>query len=358
MDIEAGPIQTAAATPPGRRWVEGWRGGALLFFTFLVLSLPQYVDACRTLAFRTGPFDDYPGMILRLSGDAESPKLTSPFGYRVLSWGPGVALLHVVPVLPFSELPKPEDGGPSVARLRAISALAALAWWSSALLAWLTAWNCRRQWGASAGAAVAAGLLTLLLVRFAMIHSVDPVSIAAIALLLAVLPRERLLLPLLLVAPFINEKVTLVMTVHLAVRWFRGERGLSRAVAVAILSALLWLAAVALVDLPVADLFADGMNLLAWPANLVRSLRLSLSPRGLVLNVLPTAIMAALFIVAKGQPRSARAPVGLAEGLPVLALFLASAAADVHFNIGRVVMYGMPLLAPPALARLDQLRSQ
>lgn len=380
MEADAMDVTGEAQDLPDHRAGPGrW---ALLALVFLALNVPFFFDAYRAMAFRTGPYDDYPGMLLRMAGHGEGRPVWSPYGHRFLSVGAAWPFYRLLPLYRFTLLPAAARGGPSTARLRAMAGIACAST-LAVVAAALSVVSLTTGRGASSGGALAAGLAMLVGARFTLIHSVDPIALGALALLLVLLPRGRLAWPFLLLAPFVNEKVTLVVVLHLAVRVFRGERALLRSLGVALLSVLLWIVAVRALALPVHPAHAGRMALASWPGNVVETLRLSFTAKGLVLNLFPTAVIIGLLVLAAwgrggagargetgvsvragggpsvdGTARSASSAAlseALPEVLPVAALFLAAAAVGVCFNVGRIVVYALPLVLPGAVTAGERL---
>jgi hypothetical protein len=323
-----------------------WLIGALAFVGCLVALSPFFWAIYRIMAFHTIPRDDYAPYLLWLLGQRGGAFPGSPYAYRVLAVFAAAPFDWMLPSLHLSDLP----GSVSLPYIRATAALAALAY-VSALGSAFTVSRLARRGGLTVEQAVLAGGLLFVLCWHSQIYGIDPFAILLVALLLSLLLRPVAFAALMLVSIVADEKVCMVFTIWLSLRCLLlGEREL-RLPWIASLGALAaYLVMVALVRVPGN---AYQLQPTSYLTTIAMNLRASLSGRGLVLNVLPTALLAAVAVAGwpaagRGQGMARRADILLIPALVLLALTVTQ-----YFQIGRIVMHAAPIFVIPAAASIS-----
>lgn len=320
--------------------------GALAFVGCLVALSPFFWAIYRIMAFHTIPRDDYAPYLLWLLGQRGGAFPGSPYAYRVLAVLAAVPFDWMLPPLHLSDLP----ASVSLPYLRATAAIAALSY-VSALGSAFAASRLARRRGLTAEQAVLAGTLLFALCWHSQIYGLDPLAIFLVALLLSLLHRPVMFAALILVSIVVDEKVCMVFALWLSLRCLLLHERQLRLPWIASLAALAaYLFMVVLVRVPGNTYQLQPMNYLA---TIVMNLRASVSGRGLVLNVLPTAVLAAIAVAGwpaagRGEEMARRADILLIPALVLLALTVTQ-----YFQIGRVVMHAAPIFVIPAAASIS-----
>lgn len=316
--------------------------------------LPNWLETYRLVVFRTTPRDTYENLLMWIAGVPGAEILPAPFIFRPLSVLPAWPIFEVAPVVRFSMLP-PEDE----VFLRAIFALTLVWAVAKVLIGWLCAKLAARWYGASTVAQVGVGIAAWAMAGFGSSGMVDATGTAWAALCL-VLMGTPWFAPAMLAAVLVNEKIVIAMAVYTGVRWF-----LSRSRDDLKLMGWSWLAVVVYAVLstsaPVVRLESQSS---VWMigSNALTTLRYSLSMKGFMLNVLPVCGLG--FIAALGLWSSEKSEDGELRnrafvGLAVLAaLVLASVAAGVEGNVGRIASYSIPWILPGLAVFIDRVLSE
>jgi hypothetical protein len=314
-----------------------------------MLFLPVFFALYRVTAFGTVPRDDYVPFLLWLLGAPGGAFPESPYGYRIGSMVLAAVFYHL-PALPLTNLP------PSLTPeyLHATAALAMLSYVSMLAGAGLMGYRARRAGLPVRDALLAAGLF-LGLCGFTQYFAIDPLALCWIALCGFALPYKWPFAVLILVSPLLNEKIVIVLGLSLTARCLLDRE--ARAVC-----AVQWLCVLA-----AGAGYVAMLRGLALPGNayqlhpggyvttLVNNLLTSLSPRGLVLNILPTLLVGTVGLAAwcgrRLVPRGCFHPADLLAlpGLALVGLVLTET-----LQIGRILAHAAPLLVVPAAAWLGR----
>jgi len=328
-----------------RVWLLRLTAGAAVFLLFL----PVFFAIYRLMAFATVPRDDYAPFLLWLIGAPGGRFPESPYGYRILSVV-FAAPFYALPALQLTNLPSDL----SAAYLHATAALAMLSY-VSMLAGGGLVWRMAQKAGLPARDGLLAASLFLALNGFTQFFAIDPLALVWIALCWFALPKRVPFAVVALVAPLINEKIVIVLTLALAARCIFDWRTLrlfwvqflTILLACAIYAGLLW------------GIALPGNSYQLKPSSymvtLVSNLQTSLSPRGLVLNVLPAVVIGcvalAAFLGRRLVPRTCfhGADLLALPGLIVVALTLTET-----LQVGRVLAHAAPLLVVPAAGWLGR----
>ena len=322
------------------------RAGAGLSALALLLH-PVFFLIYRLSAFNTVPRDDYARFLLWTVADPQGALPISPYGYRVLSMLLAAPFYYGLPALPLTNLP----GGLSPAYLRAtaaLSALAFLAWIAGALLIYAIATG---RGAMSRRDGILAAVLMFAFGLYGQIAAIDPLTLALVALGVALVDRRWSFSGFVLVSILANEKVALVLAVWLAIRCALSKEDRA-AFGVQCLTALLAVAAyVALIKLlPMAgnSYQTDPGD---YPLTLRENLAAYVSARGVLLNVVPVAILTAIAGFGHFGARRFRGRLFRPADILVIPVLVGVALLLTHlFQAGRIVMHAAPLFVIPAVS--------
>lgn len=316
----------------------------------LALLSPFFWAIYRTMAFHTLPRDDYAPFLLWLVRGPGGAFPGSPYGYRILSVAAAVPFYFILPTLRLSELPAHIP----VAYLKATAAIALLSWLSMVLGGFVVFHVATRQCGLGKRDGLLAAGLLFLLCWHSQAYGIDPVAIMLVAVAVAVLHRPGVFTGLAIVSVMADEKVCLVLFLWLGVRVAlhaedrRELRVQWAATVVALALYLLMLRAIHLSGNSY-QLEPDG-----YMRTVVANLAASASGRGLVLDIVPSLLLAVVAVA--GRPAiQAGLPGGLfrrTDTLVIPALMLVALAVTNSFDTGRVVMHAAPLFVIPAIGSL------
>jgi hypothetical protein len=188
---------------------------------------------------------------------------------------------------------------------------------------------------------------------FGQFTALDPLSIGLVALGVAIVDRPAWFAALVLASVPFNEKVAMTLAVWLAIRCglSRADRAALGVQCVAALAAVAaYLALVKLVPMPGNSY---QLNPADYPTTLRENIAAYASARGVMLDALPIAVLAAIGVA--GHARGGRigpfraADVLVVPALAVVALFLTHL-----FQAGRIVLHAAPLFVAPAVASLGR----
>jgi hypothetical protein len=326
------------------------RPGAWLAGLAVLLS-PVFFVIYRLAVFNTMPRDDYARFLLWVVGHAEGALPISPYCYRILSMLMAAPLYYVLPSLHLTNMP----GDLSPAYLQAtaaLSALAFLAWIAGTMLIYAVA---IAEGGLSRGDAMLAGVLMFVLCLYGQISAVDPLTIALIIAGIASVRRRWVFAAFVLASIVANEKVALVLAIWLGFRclFVAADRRIFGVQCVVALAA--FAAYVALVRfLPM-----EGNSYQTDPSSYMQTLTENLGAyatgRGLLLNVLPAMVLAAIGVLAyapKRRPAAAGRLFHPVDLLVIPALLVVALVLTHLFQAGRIVMHAAPLFVIPAVVSL------
>jgi len=321
-----------------------------VFAALLALLSPFFWAIYRTMAFHTLPRDDYAPFLLWLVGGPGGAFPGSPYGYRVLSVAAAVPFYYMLPPLRLSELP----ARISVAYLKATAAIALLSWLAMVLGGCAVFQVATRQCGLGRRDGLLAAALLFLLCWHAQAYGIDPVAIMLVAVAVAVLHRPGVFAGVAIGSVIADEKVCLVLFLWLSIRVVlhaSDRRALRVQWGTTVAALALYVLMLRLVHLP-------GNAYQLQPHDYVRTmlgnLAASVSGRGLVLDIVPSVLLAGVAVA--GWPAlRAGLPGGLfrpADVLVIPALVLVALAVTDSFDTGRVVMHAAPLFVIPAVGSL------
>jgi len=317
------------------------------FAVVAILLHPFLFLLHRVAVFRAVPFDDYAGFLLWLAGHPEGAFPLSPYCYRILSMAAALPLFHAVPALGLTNVP----ADTSAMWLRATLALNLLNYLAVVAAAVLVARWGQRRFGLLPTEAMLAGGLLFALAWFTQLAAVDGVALLLVAVGMTLLRRPLALCGLLLLATGTNEKVALVLALWLGVRVVlvpadRPELWLPFALAAAAVG--LHLTAVAALGFPGHE-YQTGLT--GSLATVLENLRAYATPRGMMLNVLPIAVLGAVAGWA-ARAREGTLWFRAVDGLVVVALVLVALRFTQLYQVGRIVMHAAPLFVVPAVLAL------
>ena len=319
------------------------RRAAALWAGLAVLAHPLFFVIYRLSVFNTVPRDDYAPFLLWLLGRGGGLP-DSPYCYRVLSMVLAAPFYYVLPAIPLSNTPA---GLPAewLRATAALSMLAFLAWVAAAVLAGVAA----RRAGLGRLEGAVAGGIVFACVGYTQVTAIDPVTLAFIAGGVVLLDRPGWFAVLLAGSVLVNEKVALVLSSWLVIRWvYSGvdRAALWRQAGASVLAVLAYAAVVKGMRLP-------GNPYQTDPGYAPQTVRDNLvayaSARGLLLNVLPVAVAAALLLMGRFVKPFARQDALLVPALLGFALVLTQ-----FFQAGRMVMHAAPVFAVPAAAGIAE----
>jgi hypothetical protein len=324
---------------------------AVLAAASLVLS-PLFFIIDRIMVFDAVPRDDYAPFLLWLIGAPGGAFPVSPYGYRILTMLAALPFYYGLPSFRLTNLPE----SLTLQYVQATAAIAALSY-LSLLAAGLLAYRTARDRGAlPRRESVLAGVILCILILHSQVFGIDPFAILLVAAGVFLLPNPLAFALLIVPSVFANEKVAIVFAVWLTLRCVssRADRSLLRVQWIAACGAI----ALYLVTLLILHLPGNAYQLEpgGYLGTVVSNLRASVSIRGLLLNVLPVAVL--LAVAALGWRYAGRARIAamfrpldllLIPGLVMVALILTQ-----MFQTGRIVMHAAPLYVLPAAVALGR----
>jgi hypothetical protein len=322
---------------------------AVLLVAALGATFPVFTSAYREMVFQTTPRDDYAPYLLWMAGErASAPR--APMAYRVLSVAAAVPFYYALPVYRFTRLP---DADP--AYLRATQALAFTSWLALAGLAVIVYRITRDRLRASRMAALTAFFATPLYAHYTAVVGVDPLALLLIATGFYWLAAPAAFAPIVVASAAFNEKVPLVLGLLLGARVVAAPREAFRRLPVQLLACAAALVAYAAVRhalrIPGNE---NQMQPLSYLYSLLPMIRLTLSAKGLLLNVIPVALCLVAYAVAwRGRDAITSIYWSRADVLVPLGLALIGIAIDVKYTLGRLVLHALPLVVPAAVAALE-----
>lgn len=333
----------------GMRKLIPWLGLSLLF----LFTIPIFFDIYREAAFNITPRDDYAPYLQYLIGHGgEMP--SAPYVYRLFSVAIAIPFYYLLPAYTFSNL-----AGVDTSYLMAVEALSAVSYLSIVLTAVMIFFLARRRYGASPLASLVTALTSILLMEFVSRIGIDPLAVLMIAVLLYWIDRPWIFSLLIFVAIGINEKILFLFALLTFFRvvevLLKRRKKIEKSLLIPWMASWAALAGYFLVRaiVPVPG-FENQINPATYWDNLIRTLRLSVSIKGLIQNGLPIVICAILagsfsFQIA-GKKNSDETIYG-GDGIVFLAFLLIALVIDLQYTAGRVVMFTFPLYLP-AMARL------
>ena len=316
----------------------------------LALLSPFFWAIYRTMAFHTLPRDDYAPFLLWLVRGPGGAFPDSPYGYRILSVAAAVPFYYLLPPLRLSELP----AHVSVAYLKATAAIALLSWLGMVLGGFAVFRVATRQCGLGPRDGLLAAALLFLLCWHSQAYGIDPFAIMLVAVAVAVLRRPGAFAGVAIGSVIADEKVCLVLFLWLSVRVVLhapDRRELRVQWAATVVALVLYVLMLRLIHLPGN---AYQLQPQGYMHTMLGNLAASVSGRGVVLDVVPTLLLAGVAVAGWPAMRAGLAG-GLfrrSDALVVPALVLVALAVTDSFDVGRVVMHAAPLFVIPVVGSL------
>ena len=329
--------------PEAGRWL-------LFLLLFCMLTQPLFFEIYRGAAFNIVPHDDYVTYVLKLLGEEGGRIPGSPFRYRLLAVGLAVPLFHVLPLYRFSNL----DDSLSDTYLKALEAFSMVSYLAVVGTAVIMFLLCRRQYRATVSVSIAATFLSVLLFQHAALYGVDQITIFTIALLVYFLPRPWIFAMLMLLAVGVNEKIIIIFAGYFGARVLFRLQGVDlRAVATGV-ALCLYLAIVTLFPAPGNE---HQLQVSTYFASFVENLAMTLSVKGMLLNVLPTLLVVVLYLLAVQEYRQRPSSEGFhpVDAAPLVGLVGMAMAVNVEYNIGRLAVHCFPFYLPMAMQQIAAL---
>lgn len=333
----------------------------------IVLSaIPQFFSAYRSASFDTAPRDDYAPYLLAMTGlTGDGPRRQeglfpgAPMAHRPLAVAAALPAYLVLPFYAFSELEEVDEP-----YLRATAALVFVGWLCMLLTVPMVYAIARHRHGCSRVASYVAALLTFLVSEFVALSTGDTMAILLIALLVYFIDRPAIVVPLVLVSAFTNEKIVIVAVVLFGARllaWLaarRPARGFAyRAQLLASIAALATYALFRQVLLPrPGGEHAGQLDPSTWPANLLETIDLTLSLKGVVTNGIPIAVVLIMVTIAWVMAPRLRGRDGSfqrSDVLVALAMVVTAAFIGAEYTVGRLPMHTFPIYLPMLAVLVD-----
>ena len=329
---------------------------ALCLVALALATLPMLFSIYRTAAFNTIPRDDYAPYLLHILSQG-GLRPGAPMVYRLLPVAVAAPFYYLLPRYTFTNLRSAEPN-----YLRATFALSFVSYLSMLLTAAAIYLICRRRLLTSRMSSLVTALLAFMMEGHVAATGIDPFVILVTALLMYALPRPVVFVPLIVLSAGVCEKIPILFAAVLTTRFLfdrqatRGPESRPQSWPLLLAAwgavALYW-TAVLICRFP-----GSGQLLAAshWMEHLATTLSCSLSLKGLMLNVLPVALLLGMGYL--GWTARTRRPRGSMVGEPcdmlgVLVLPVCAALAGVQCNVGRIAMHGYPLLLPGVALMLD-----
>jgi hypothetical protein len=310
-----------------------------------LLLHPLFFIIFRMAIFDTLPRDNYAPYLLWLLNEPGGVAVGSPYGYRILSVLAAAPFYYLLPPITFTNLPA-DIALPYLRATAALSALSFVAVIAAAVLAYRLMID-RCALGRVEG--VFAGVFVLAWNFYASVVGIDPVAILLVVLALYVIDRLALFALVVVASAFFNEKVAIVLVTWLSIRCIlsSGDRTQFGRQWIAALAGLaVYAGMIALIRLPGHD---EQFDLLVYGPTLLRNTVASFTTgRGIVLNLLPCALLAGLVCWSwwyLGRRRSMH--FALTDLLVVPAMILVALVLTQFYQVGRIVAHAAPIFILP-----------
>jgi|GEM_PF-2247181 len=340
-----------------------------MFSFFSVLSLPLLFQALRTALFQTIPFDDYAEFLLTILGRTENFAPLAPMHYRILSILPA-ALFTLVPEIPFSRLPALDP-----AWRNATQAIVIWSWMCIVLSATVIFAQFRYRQKSSFAAAIVGAMSTIILAQFLSTVGVDGPFILFVTLLAVFSSNPTVFVPLIIIAPFVNEKLPIIFAAQFVARRVTAHFSYAKSphnvyssaptpqLLASLAGCFVYFAIRFFLNFPGNE---NQLDFTSYPAASLNALQYLFTVKGFILNGIPVALIFALFFLAiYVSVNSAGNSKHLVKTqisfqleradivLPFIFVALAIVA-DVQFNLGRIAMLLFPLTLVGIAARFDK----
>jgi hypothetical protein len=327
---------------------------SLIVALVVLVSVPVYFSDYRAAASNIFPRDDYSPYLLAMTGETgDGPNRqaelfpSAPMAHRPLSVAAALPFYYVLPYYAFSNIEAPDEP-----YLRATAALAFLGWICMLLTALVIYATARRRYQCSSGASLLAALAALLLFNFFDLAGIDALALLLVAILIYFIDRPAVIVPMVLVAAVINEKVVMIALVLYAGRLLESlvKRRSFSAYAYwpqLLASAFAFLGYIVFrtVMLPRPG-YGHQLDPSTWLDTAMDTVTLSLSLKGALTNGVPLAAMAVLVVIAYLMApllAATNASFRRVDVLAALALLATAAFIGTEFTVGRLVLHAFPV---------------
>ncbi len=312
----------------------------LYLFTFFLL-LPFFFINYRLTAFHTFPFDNYYDYVLCLDGKKDMSVLGAPSGYRFIHYGTAFVFYKLLPLVPLSKL----DVTGKVEEIRALQALAFTSFLFLHAFFFTVFLLLRNRLRRSMSESVGIAAVSLLFALHAYPHGVDPLYLFYTILCLYFVQNARVLYPLLLFSPVVNEKIALVFGVFFfGILWFESDR---RRAAIPFLISVasfgLYLLIRKWINLPV-GIYGYQTDITQFWVRVQLSWPILLSLKGFYTDWLPLLLILSVAAFAWKHGVFQKQQIYYHPAIIVIPLFLfiLGVFACSDYGIGRLVMHALP----------------
>jgi hypothetical protein len=324
----------------------------LSMLTFVLATTPVFFDIYRSAAFNTTPQSAYPGFLLVLIRHLDPvTHIGSPYVYRIISVAVAIPFYYILPTYRFSLLP----ASVTASNLKAFEAISFVSYVSLLLTTAAIYVIARKQFHASRAASVIVALLVFFVSDFTSLVGIDPFVILIISLLILWLDKPFVFAPFILVSIGINEKIPVLFATVLVFRFLISILRRQKFKQYVQLG-FSWLAVAAyfvmllLFKIPGHE---EQLTPALYLANVQSTFLCTLSLRGVITNVIPTLVVAALALFAVRSRQQSGFYVSDISGLVVIVALAFLAKLDC--TVGHIVPYVYPLFLPAAACFFDDI---
>jgi hypothetical protein len=325
------------------------------FFALAVLLHPLFVIIFRLMAFDTVPRDDYARYLLWLLHEPGGAFPGSLYGYRILSVLAAAPFYHLLPALPLTNL----SAGLEPAYLQATAALAAVSYFAMIAGAMMAYRLVVDRFARPALEGFLAAAFILLCETYAAFFGIDPLAFLLIIYALYVIDRIWLFAAIMAASVLFNEKVLIVFAIWVSLRFVlaipdsnrlflhAAERSFFAARLIVVGTAVAaYVAMLAIVRL---EGHAEQLDANAYIPSLLQNIVATVTtPRGLILNILPCALLAGTvwwsWRILNRRRCGVYAPLDL---LVIPAVVVVTLVLTQFYQVGRIVMHAAPLFIVP-----------
>lgn len=300
-----------------------------------LLTYPLFFDIFRFSIFDIISHDDYASYLLYFLGKEGGRLLDSPFTYRFFSVLVAIPFYYL-PTYTFSKL-----NGVSYQYIKANQALAFLSYIAIIGTLIMIYKITKNRLKASPLIAVLASLLSFLLFNFTSKIGVDTLAIFVISILIYIIDYKYVFMFLILLSTWINEKILIVFFFYLLGRVLLNKDKTYIVQFISSCGAIcLYLITIKLFPTPGPE---AQRNIALFIPQFVESVKRIISLKGMVINGMPLMILGVIGICAVASNLIKSSDILVFIGLTVITLMV-----NIHYNVGRVVMYSFPFYLPAA----------
>lgn len=320
---------------------------------FVLITHIIFFDIFRGAIFNIIPHDDYSYYLLHLLGEKGGRLPGGPFYYRVLSVTIAAPFYYILPVYKFTNL-----NNISPEYLKAVEAISFVTFLSiigTGIFIYLIA---KKRFKKREDVSLLASLISVLLFKYTAIYGVDPTAIFIITIIIYYIHNKMVYSILIFVSIIINEKIILFFLLLGFSRYILGKnKSLVYMISPLIATALYFFIRGVLLPAPGCE---NQLQPSTYIPSLTNTFILSLTLKGIMLNLVPTLIVVVLYILAvkdykvKGEKYSLFfSPIDI---IPLVGMFLIAYFIDSKYTVGRISMHCFPLYLPRAVGFLANLR--